>query len=272
MFASLLALCLSTTSLAQIPQRIIPLSPALAELTADLLGDQLDFIVGVTEYTDEPPGLLKKPKVGPYTRVHLETVLSLKPDLIVASPQGNAKDQVERLQKLGVKVLVVENENVEDIPKALEKLGQALGREKEAQILKKRFQNQLEEITARGNRRREKDPKPLKVVFQVGWNPLIVVGGRGFLQESMKKLGILNPAETIPQAFPKVSVEAVLSWKPDRVLVLSMGKDETREKEAVLAWKKLRVNATLHRNDALARPSLRLVRGLAQLEKELFKE
>ncbi|MBL7714544.1 MAG: ABC transporter substrate-binding protein [Bdellovibrionales bacterium] len=254
---------------AEAPRRIIPLTPAIAEMTADILGEDLDAIVGVTEYADEPAALLKKKKVGPYHRIHLEAALALKPDLIIAASQGNSKDQVERLEKLGVKTLVVDSNTVDDIPKSIQKIGQALDRASTATLLEKKFSAQLEEITKRAQTR-VKNTKPPRVVFQVGWNPLIVVGGTGFLNESIAKLGAQNVASELIQAFPKVSVEAVLSWKPEKIIVLALGKDETRERESIVAWKKLGVQATLHRNDAIARPSLRLVQGLYHLEKELF--
>src|SRR5690349_10676463 len=41
------------------PQRVITLAPSLGELAADLVGANIERIVGVSEYSDYPPGLKK---------------------------------------------------------------------------------------------------------------------------------------------------------------------------------------------------------------------
>src|SRR4051812_6042349 len=76
------------------PARVVALAPSLAELAADLSGNQLEKIVGVSDYTDYPPRLEKTPSVGPYSRFNLEKVVALKPDLVLATLDGNPRDQV----------------------------------------------------------------------------------------------------------------------------------------------------------------------------------
>src|SRR5262245_40620061 len=79
------------------PNRIVTLSPSLGELAADLLGDNLDRLVGVSEFTDYPPALKKVNSVGPYHQFNLERVLALKPDLVLATLDGNPRDRVLHL-------------------------------------------------------------------------------------------------------------------------------------------------------------------------------
>src|SRR4051794_9328944 len=50
------------------PSRIVTLAPSLGELAADMSGDSLSRIVGVSEYTDYPPALAKVASIGQYTR------------------------------------------------------------------------------------------------------------------------------------------------------------------------------------------------------------
>ena len=66
------------------PQRIVTLAPSLGELAADLAGGNLGRIVGVSEYTDYPPTLKHVASIGPYSKVNLERVVALKPDLTSA--------------------------------------------------------------------------------------------------------------------------------------------------------------------------------------------
>jgi len=65
------------------PQRIISLGPSLTE-ELFLLGVQ-DKIVGVTTYCQRPPEVKAKKKVGTVVEVNVERIMSLKPDLVLAT-------------------------------------------------------------------------------------------------------------------------------------------------------------------------------------------
>src|SRR4051812_45152654 len=107
-----LVCCFSNVNASEtlLPKRIVTLAPSLGELASDLLGPELDRIVGVSEFTDYPPTLSKIPSIGPYVRINVEKVLSLKPDLVLGTVSGNSKEQVEQLIALGLHVLTVKAE------------------------------------------------------------------------------------------------------------------------------------------------------------------
>ena len=62
-------------------QRILPLSPSLAEILFSLGLDER--IVGVTEFATYPPATSGKPKVGTFFNPSLEKILALEPDLVI---------------------------------------------------------------------------------------------------------------------------------------------------------------------------------------------
>ncbi len=71
------------------PERIISLAPNMTEMLFALgLGDR---VVGVTSFCDYPPEARKKPKVGGMSNPSLEAVVSLKPDIVVMTTDGNYK-------------------------------------------------------------------------------------------------------------------------------------------------------------------------------------
>ncbi len=85
-------------------QRIVTLAPHAAEsLYAAGGGDKL---VGTVDYSDYPPAAKKVPRVGGYSRVDLEAVAALKPDLVIAWESGNNMTQVDKLKALGLAVYV----------------------------------------------------------------------------------------------------------------------------------------------------------------------
>jgi translation initiation factor RLI1 len=77
------------------PGRIISLGPVLTE-ELYLLGAE-DKLVGDTTYCINPPAAQNKPKIGSVTEFDLEKVISLKPDLVLATSLSN-QDQVEKLK------------------------------------------------------------------------------------------------------------------------------------------------------------------------------
>ena len=65
-----------------------------------------DRIVGVTNFCDYPEEAKKKPKVGGMSNPSLEAVVSLKPDIVVLSVDGNPKEFEERLRSMKIRTYV----------------------------------------------------------------------------------------------------------------------------------------------------------------------
>ena len=95
-------------------RRIIAVAPSAAELLFALgLGDR---VVGVGEYVAWPPEATRLPRLGGLLDPRLETVVALRPDLAVLLP--SERELGERLTALGVDVLVVPHETVDDVARA----------------------------------------------------------------------------------------------------------------------------------------------------------
>jgi hypothetical protein len=95
-------------------KRIVTLAPHATEsLYAAGAGDRL---VGTVEYSDYPPEAKKVPRVGGYSRVDLEAVAALKPDLVIAWESGNNMAQVDKLKALGLAVYVFQPNRWKTLP------------------------------------------------------------------------------------------------------------------------------------------------------------
>lgn len=79
------------------------------------------------------PELLELPTVGTMKEFDLEGALALEPDLMVVSVR--LKDAVESMEKLGVKVIAVNPESMEELNEALIMIGKATGHEENAEKL-----------------------------------------------------------------------------------------------------------------------------------------
>src|SRR5260221_2427190 len=105
-------------------QRVVTLAPSLSEMVL-ALGAQ-DTLVGVTRFDDDPR-TAKLPRVGGYNDPEPETVLALKPDLVLAQPAPSNRGPIEALARLGVPIDVLPLSSVAEVEQALELVAARLG-------------------------------------------------------------------------------------------------------------------------------------------------
>ena len=197
-------------------QRIITLAPHAAEsLYAAGAGAKL---VGTVDYSDYPPAAKKVPRVGGYSRIDLEAVAALKPDLVIAWESGNNLTQVDKLRALGITVYVSQPNKITDIADQLERLGQLAGTEAIAKPAAASFRQRLAALqTANADK-----PK-VRVFYQIWKAPLMTVGGPQIISDAIRLCGGENVFGHIGQMAPTVSVEAVLAANPEAIIATGMG-------------------------------------------------
>lgn len=255
------------------PQRVIPLTPALGELAADILGSDLKRIVAVTEYTNYPPGLKNLPLVGPYVRFSLEKVISFKPDLVLATSDGNSKEQIIHLRDLGIPVVTIGTESLAQISESMRLVALALGKPQIGVEMAERLERGLNRIRERGLGRTKK----MKVLLQLAENPLIVVGRKSFVHEALLLLGATNVYGDATAHYPRPSLEDVMSKNPDVIVVIALGDDTAIFQKMADHWSSFErmtamKNHQIHilRSDELIRPTERLLEGISRLEKTIY--
>ena len=86
-------------------KRIVSLAPSMTEVLFALeLGEH---VVGVTRYATWPEAVKKVPKVGGFIDPDLESIVALKPDLVLAIPTSGGADRIRQMAGLGLSVLVL---------------------------------------------------------------------------------------------------------------------------------------------------------------------
>jgi len=196
--------------------RIVTLAPHAAEsLYAAGAGDRL---VGTVDYSDYPPEAKKVPRVGGYSRIDLEAVAALKPDLVLAWESGNNMTQVDKLRALGLTVFVSQPNTIANIANQIERLGQLAGTGAAANATAAHFRQRLEAIrTANASK-----PK-VRVFYQIWKTPLLTVGGPQIISDAIKLCGGENIFGHIQRMAPNVTVEAVLEADPEAIIATGMG-------------------------------------------------
>jgi iron complex transport system substrate-binding protein len=202
----------SVPCLAGTPQRIVSLAPNMTEILFALgLGDR---IVGVTSFCDYPPGARTKPKVGGMSNPSLEAVVSLKPDIVVMTTDGNPKEFEERLRSLHISTYVSTARRIKDLAKGIRDLGAALNVKDRADRLAADNEARLEKLAALKTVGSKK-----KILFIVWPDPLIVAGPGTVIDDAIKIAGAENAAARSISEYPKYSMEAILQDPPDMIVI-----------------------------------------------------
>ena len=201
------------------PQRIVSLAPGITETLYALNLD--DKIVGVTTFCNWPPQARQKPRVGGFTNPSIEKIVSLKPDLIIATADGNRKDTVRQLERIGLPVYVTNPSDTAGILKSILHIGEITNRQKAARELVGKLQKRLNNITTQINHK----SKP-RVFFQIGLEPVITAGRGTLINEVIERAGGVNVAGLDTARYPRYSAEGIMGAAPDIILFAPMAGDK----------------------------------------------
>src|SRR5579859_5179268 len=84
-----------------VPQRVVSLVPSITESLFDLnIGSR---VVGVTDYCTRPAELVRQlPNVGGTKNPDIQTIVALRPDLVIMDREENRKAYAEALAAAGI--------------------------------------------------------------------------------------------------------------------------------------------------------------------------
>lgn len=193
-------------------RRIVSLSPNVTEILFALdLGER---VVGVDDFSDHPPAARAKPRVGGYLDPDLEKIVTLRPDLgVVLEAQG---ELAAELRQLGVPVLVVDNQDLEDVERSMVEVAARAGVRRRGEELARRFRADLAPRDL---------PRRRRVMIAVGRSPgltaeVLVAGPESYPHELVSRLGVENVFADLGRRYATVGAEEVLARRPEVVLDL----------------------------------------------------
>jgi len=258
----------------QIPQevdRVVSLAPNLTEIVF-ALGDG-NHLAGDTDFCDYPPEALQKPHVGGPVNPNLEVIVSLMPDLVLATSM-NRRETVNALDHIGLPVYYVAlPHSVEEMIASVEHLGGALGAERSAAMLAEDLRGRLADLD-----RRLAGSAPRRVLFVVWADPLISVGRDTFIADALHRAGGRSVVETKAE-WPHISLEEIVRLQPEFLVFASAHAGSTQRDIDALrtrpGWRKLdamqRGNIVVV-SDAINRPAPRMVDAIERLARALHPE
>jgi iron complex transport system substrate-binding protein len=256
------------------PQRIVSLAPSTTEILFALgLGDR---IVGVTTFCDYPEEAKKKPKIGGMSNPSLEAVVTMKPDLVVMTTDGNPKEFEARLRSLKIRTYVFTARRLAELPQGIRDMGAVVGVKERAERLAREIETGINTVKTRKSAmvadHDVRNPRSAmkKVLFIVWPEPLIVAGPGTVMDDAMGLLGYENVAAAAKTSYPKYSIEEAIRQAPDVIFVGKASGMDIRELSKKILNRlasvpAVRTGSIYYISDNLYRLGPRVIKGIEEL-------
>lgn len=222
-----LAGCLVAPACAQLASRVVSLGGTVTEIVYDL--GQGKRLVADDLSSLYPEAATKLPRVGYYRAVPLEGVLSMKPDLVLASEHAGPPKVLDRIRALGVKVSIVSDQpSLASLYKRVEQIAAQLGVPEKGSALLDKIRTSIEAAQSmRGTSRRV-----LLVMNRTG--QLLAAGGNTAANEILALAGLKNVLAD-QKGYKPVSAESVAALAPDMIVITTASMQASNGKAAFLA-------------------------------------
>ena len=260
-----------TVTLARAATRIVTLAPSLTELVFAAGGGAA--VVGTTALSDFPEAARRIDRVGDASRLDVERVLALKPDLVLVWQRGNLGREIEQLGAAGIALFQLEPHRLDDVPRAVERLGVLLGSEASARTNAAELRAQLQAL-----RSAHAGAAPVRVFYQVWQSPLMTVNRAQMIGDAIALCGGRNVFAALAPLVPVVSTEAVVAADPEAIFTASeeggaaASWQRAPAAPSLAAWRRHAQIAAVRRGwmftvngDLISRQGPRIVQGVAAI-------
>lgn len=257
------------------PRRIVSLAPKNTELLFDIGAG--DLLVGRTSYCNHPQAATDCAEVGGFSSnsISMEVLVSLKPDLVLLA--GNIhRTTADELTRLGIPMLALEGETLDELFADIEVLGRITGNENEAAELADEMQARIARVTQRIGDVPARER--VRVYYQVWDEPVSAAGPASYIGELIALAGGRNIIDDESERYLRISEEVVLERNPDVILSATMASRPVRVEQFLekTSWREIRAirNGRVHvlDGDLLSRCSPRIVNALEQIAPLLYPD
>ncbi|MCC7202557.1 MAG: cobalamin-binding protein [Nitrospirae bacterium] len=193
------------------PERIVSLAPSITEILFSL---QLDNrIAGVTDFCDYPEEAKLKPKIGWLISPGIEKIISLKPDIVFATTEGNKPEIVDELERMNIKTYILNPHNISDVIGDILAIGNVTGRSSLARERVASLNRRIDSIKMSRPGSRQK-----RVMYLVSADPIISAGPGSFIHDLILTAGGINIFSDSPIRYPRVDIEEIISKDPEIII------------------------------------------------------
>lgn len=196
------------------PPRVASLVPAATDLLLAMHADEQ--LIAVSNY-DTQPTVQHLPRVGDYQQIDWEKLAGLRPTAMIVQmrPDHMPPGLVQRADSLGMKLVNIQIEQIDDIFAATAALADAAGQPKAAGTLNASLKGELQAI-----RDRVADKTRVRTLIVIDADPKVVAGHGTFLNDELEIAGGENVLPATLPHWPAIDQETLMSLKPDVILQL----------------------------------------------------
>lgn len=236
------------------PQRIVSLLPSLTE-TVCALG-ACDRLVAVDTYSNWPESVRDLPHVGGIDDAQVESILAMRPDLVLAATSTRA---VTRLESLGLKVLALEPRTLEDFSRVVGQLDRVLGTARGPALLQG-----VDSGLAAAAKALSPAQRGTRVYFEVSSAPY-AASESSFIGQLLALVGAGNVVPGAMGPFPKLNPEFIVRADPQVIMVSDRASGDLSRRPGWAHLRALREGRvcqfTPTQSDVLVRPGPRMAEG-----------
>jgi len=239
--------------------RVVSLSPSTTE-TMFAIGAG-GAMVGRSKFCDFPPEATKLPAVGGYVDASLESILALRPDLVIGARGPSGPGLTEKLGARGIATYFPETESFAQIDEMILGVGARTAHDADA----KRTVAEIDARVAAIERAVAGLARP-RVLLVYGVEPIVAAGTKTFADEMIRRAGGTNAADGA--GYPTLGMERIIVLDPDVVLNAAMGEARGLERISKDApgWSSLRAvkagRVVPLADEVVMRPGTRIADGL----------
>ncbi len=195
------------------PRRIVSLVPSLTEALFVLgVGEA---VVGVSDFCVEPrEAVAAKTKVGGTKALDVERVLSLRPDLVVASAEENRREDIRGLVQAGLPVFVTLPTTVAGAIDLLEQLAGMTGAVEAGARVVAEARETLAGVEAANEGR-----QPVRTFCPIWRNPWMTLGPGSYTLDFVTVCGGDNVFGLRHERYPRVQLSEMAERDPEVVLL-----------------------------------------------------
>jgi iron complex transport system substrate-binding protein len=256
------------------PERIVSLAPSNTEIVCAL--DACDLVVGVTDFDDYPSEVADIEKVVVGSQVDVEAVVAAEPDLVIAA--GNEftpTTVIEQLIGLGLPVMTLYPESLDEIYADIELVGEALDRGDAAADLVGDMAARVEDV-----RTTVADLERPRTFYEVGvFEGAIYTAGEGSFLASLIETAGGEPI-TGDALSTSIDLEDLVAADPELILLGDAAYDPSITPETVAArpgWETMTAVAdgrivVMTEDLVITRPGPRIVDGLEALARAIHPD
>ncbi len=236
------------------PQRIVTMLPSLTETVCAL--DECQRLVGVDSFSNWPESVRGLPHVGGVEDANIETIVSLKPDLVLLSSTSRA---ISRLEALRIPVFGIDVKTVADVHRALANVGRLLGTTRGEAI-----SAQIDAGIAEAARRVPASARGVSIYFEVATGPY-AASESSHIGEILTRLGAANVVPGRLGSVPRLNPEFIVRADPQLIVI---SQREVASLKSRPGWSRIRAlregricALDPKQGDVIARPGPRLVQA-----------